>query len=185
MRVQTGSVPSALDSDTRRTSAFQDELKNLMQLLPDDLAHGHKQFFNRVLRDRERWARRYTWARMVAGMSASSRVEGLHSAVKGAIPSGNKVQLCQVPVHIQAFVNKQVARGRQTQFNASTWSMSQQNAPPSVFLQALNEVATPAAAKMVVQEWQQSNYYNIKGIPASRAVWPLAGEEPENFRCGP
>ena len=118
-------------------------------------------------------------------MSASSRVEGLHSAVKGAIPSGNKVQLCQVPVHIQAFVNKQVARGRQTQFNASPWSMSQQNAPPSVFLQALNEVATPAAAKMVVQEWQQSNYYNIKGIPASRAVWPLAGEEPENFRCGP
>ena len=95
------------------------------------------------------------------------------------------MQLCQVPVHIQAFVNKQVARGRQTQFNASPWPMSQQNAPPSVFLLALNEVATPAAAKMVVQEWQQSNYYNIKGIPASRAVWPLAGEEPENFRCGP
>ena len=155
-----------------------------MNLLPQDLGNTHMGFFNRVLRDRERWATRYTWARMVAGMSASSRVEGLHGAVKGAIASGNKLQLCQVPVHIQAFVNKQAARGRQTQFNASPWPMNQQNAPPGVFLQALNEVATPAAAKMVVQEWQQSNY-NIKEIPASRAVWPLAGEEPENFRCGP
>ena len=121
-------------------------------------------FFNRVLLDRERWARRYTWARMVAGMSASSRVEGLHGAVKGAIPSGNKVQLCQVAVHIQAFVNKQEARGRQTEFNASQWSMSQQNAPQSVFLQVLNGVATPAAVKIVEKEWQKSMQYNITEV---------------------
>ena len=142
---------------------------------------SHMGFFNRVLLDRERWARRYTWARMVAGMSASSRVEGFHGAVKGAIPSGNKVQLCQVPVHIQAFVNKQEARGRQTEFNASQWSMSQQNAPQSVFLQVLNGVATPAAVKIVEKEWQKSMHYNITEVRHGSSSWPLAGAAPENF----
>ena len=152
-----------------------------MNLLPQDLGNTHMGFFNRVLHDRERWARRYTWARMVAGMSASSRVEGLHGAVKGAIPSGNKVQLCQVPVHIQAFVNKQEARGRQTEFNASPWSMSQQNAPRGVFLQVLNLVATPAAVNIVEKEWQKSMHYNITEVRDGSSSWPLAGAAPEKF----
>ena len=171
----------ALDSDSRETSTFEREWDILMNLLPQDLGNTHMGFFNRVLLDRERWARRYTWARMVAGMSASSRVEGLHGAVKGAIPSGNKVQLCQVPVHIQAFVNKQEARGRQTEFNASQWSMSQQNAPQSVFLQVLNGVATPAAVKIVEKEWQKSMHYNITEVRHGSSSWPLAGAAPENF----
>ena len=152
-----------------------------MNLLPQDLGNTHMGFFNRVLRDRERWARRYTWARMVAGMSASSRVEGLHGAVKGAIASGNKLQLCQVPVHIQAFVNKQAARGRQTEFNASQWSTSQQNAPPCLFLQVLNGVATPAAVKIVEKEWQKSMHYSITEVRDGSSSWPLAGAAPEKF----
>ena len=83
--------------------------------------------------------------------------------MKGAIASGNKLQLCQVPVHIQAFVNNQEARGRQTEFNASQWSTRQQNAD-SVFLRVLKEVATPAAVNMVVKEWQRSNYYDIEEV---------------------
>ena len=124
---------------------------------------------------------------MVAGISASSRVEGLHGAVKGAIASGNKLQLCQVPVHIQAFVNNQEARGRQTEFNASQWSTRQQNAD-SVFLRVLKEVATPAAVNMVVKEWQRSNYYDIEEVGELNSqdehqvrYWPLAGPPAEKF----
>ena len=171
----------ALDSDSRKTSTFEREWDILMNLLPQDLGNTHMGFFNRVLRDRERWARRYTWARMVAGMSASSRVEGLHGAVKGAIASGNKLQLCQVPVHIQAFVNKQEALGRQTEFNASQWSTSQQNAPPCLFLQVLNGVATPAAVKIVEKEWQKSMHYSITEVRDGSSSWPLAGAAPEKF----
>ena len=171
----------ALDSDVRKTSleSFSKKWDKLMELLPGELGRSHKKFLDRVLDDRERWARRYTWSRMVAGMSASSRIEGLHSAVKGAIPSGNKIQLCQVPVNIQAYCNRQKASGKKVVYRASQSSQDQ-----SIFLQELERVATPAAVNMVVEEWKKSNFYSCKEVTSKKTWWPLAGlggQPPETF----
>lgn len=122
-------------------------------------------------------------------MSASSRIEGVHGELKGAIASGNKLQLCQVPCHIQAFINKQDKLVKISQFSISPWSNTQGCKDESPFLEGVSRVATPAAVDMVKEEWRKSQYYNVTLLnPENKAtsnhVQLLGDYNPQECKCG-
>ena len=154
-------IQKETDMRCRRPGAFEEEWDFLMDMLPADLTKTQRKFFERIRGDKERWACRYTWSRMIAGMSASSRIEGVHGELKGAIASGNKLQLCQVPCHIQAFINKQDKLVKISQFSISQWCNTQGCKDESPFLDSVSRVATPSAVDMVKEEWRKSQYYNV------------------------